>query len=102
MISFNFRHILFFSKLLFCSFSFPLFVFAQKFSVNFPIGSTVYKESQIYLNVIIEGVSCDNTVIKTHQGRVSMVNRCEYLYSCSSSGVDTIEVFIRKRNKLKL
>jgi hypothetical protein len=74
---------------------------AQKFSISFPIGSIIYQESESLLTVLIEGVSCDNTVIKCHQGLVSMVGRCEYIYRCKRSGLDTVEVFIRKNQHLQ-
>lgn len=73
---------------------------AQTFSVSFPIGSMVYQNSELPLTVVIEGVKCENTVIKCHIGIVTMVEACTYIYRSKTFGVDTVEVFIRKGDKL--
>jgi hypothetical protein len=97
--SFTYRQM--FLRLLIGCILFQSTAFAQKFNISFPIGSTVYQESEIPLTVLIEGVSCDNTVIKCHQGLVSMVGRCEYIYRCKKIGLDTVDVFARKGQKLQ-
>ena len=79
----------------------PIPSFAQKFSVSFPIGSTVYQGSQIPMTVLIEGVKCGNTVIKCGQGEISEVDKCVYIYRSVSVGLDSIEVYIRKGQKLQ-
>jgi hypothetical protein len=81
--------------------SFQTIAAAQKISISFPIGSTVYKGSEIPLTILVEGVSCNNTVIKCHQGLVSMIGQCKYIYRCKRVGLDTIEVFTRKGQKLQ-
>lgn len=85
---------------IFCA-SFQTNSFAQSFSVSFPIGSTVYQNNETPLTIVIEGVSCDNTVIKCHQGLVSMIGRCKYIYRCNKIGWDTVKVFVRKGHKLQ-
>lgn len=67
--------------------------------MSFPLGSTVYQESELPLTVAISGFKCDNTVIKCHKGSVSMVGDCKYIYRCKTVGIDTVEVFIRKGYK---
>ena len=76
-------------------------IFAQKFSVSFPIGNDVYQDSETVLTVLIEGISCDKIAIKCHKGLVSMVGRCQYIYRCKKIGMDTIEVFKQKGEKLQ-
>ena len=53
------------------------------------------------LTVVIAGVKCENTAIKCHRGLVSMIGSCKYLYRCKNAGIDTIEVLIRKGDKMQ-
>ena len=73
---------------------------AQTFNVSFPINSTVYSESEILMTVVISGIKCENTAIRCHKGLVSMVEGCKYIYRSKTYGLDTIDVLIRKGNKL--
>jgi hypothetical protein len=86
--------------MLFCI-TFHSTVYAQKFSVSFPIGSTVYQESEILLTVLVENNSCSDMIVKCHQGKISYIEQCKYLYRCKNVGLDTIEVFIQKGKEIK-
>ena len=79
----------------------PYTSYAQAFSVNFPIGSNVYQGSDITLTVLIEGTKCQNTWIKSQIGEFSRLGKCQYLYRCKTVGVETIEVYIQKGQKLQ-
>lgn len=81
--------------------SFHTMAFSQTFVVSFPVGTPLYQNSQTELTVVIEGVSCRNTAINCHKGLVTMVADCKYIYRCRVTGTDTIEVLIRKGNKMQ-
>lgn len=82
------------------AFLFQKYSNAQTFAVSFPIGNMVCQGSELPLTIVIEGVKCGKTVIKCHKGLLSRVGGCTYVYRCNIIGVDTVEVFIRKGDKL--
>lgn len=75
---------------------FPVTLFAQKIVVSNPVSNTLYLEVSNPIDVVVEGLKCNNLKLKVDNGNISGEN-CKYVINPERTGLLKVSIYAKDK-----